>query len=131
MSSAPSGWLGRGDDPVGEILIELKSLNPSFSSSNLSIRAFRAYPHSEIRQTVPCRAIRGNSSDSSRRYPQSAAPSPPLSGAASGQEDRRRQVRDRQEVGSRLLRRGARLPTRCLITVEMPGPVSRREARQG
>ena len=31
------------------------------SSSNFSIRAFRAYPLIEIRQTVPCRAIRGNS----------------------------------------------------------------------
>ena len=31
------------------------------SSSNLSIRAFRAYPLIEIRQTVPGRAIRGNS----------------------------------------------------------------------
>ena len=31
------------------------------SSSNFSIRAFRAYPLIEIRQTVPHRAIRGNS----------------------------------------------------------------------
>ena len=31
------------------------------SSSNFSVRAFRAYPLIEIRQTVPCRAIRGNS----------------------------------------------------------------------
>ena len=31
------------------------------SSSDLSIRAFRAYPLIEIRQTVPCRAIRGDS----------------------------------------------------------------------
>ena len=31
------------------------------SSSNLSSRAIRAYPLIEIRQAVPCRAIRGNS----------------------------------------------------------------------
>ena len=31
------------------------------SSSNLSIRAFRACPLIEIRRTAPCRAIRGNS----------------------------------------------------------------------
>ena len=31
------------------------------SSSNFSIRVFRAYPPVETRQTVPCRAIRGNS----------------------------------------------------------------------
>ena len=33
----------------------------SRSSSNFSIRAFRACPLVEIRQTAPCRAIRGNS----------------------------------------------------------------------
>ena len=43
-----------------ESLIELKFLNSSFSSSNVSIRAFRAYPLTEIRQTAPCRAMRGN-----------------------------------------------------------------------
>ena len=38
------------------------------SSSNFSIRAFRAYPLIEVRQAVPCRAIRGSSiSVSSRR----------------------------------------------------------------
>ena len=31
------------------------------SSSNFSIRVFRAYPLIQIRQTVPCPAIRGNS----------------------------------------------------------------------
>ena len=44
-----------------ETLIELKLLDSSLSSSNLSIRAFRACPHVEIRQAVPRRAIRGNS----------------------------------------------------------------------
>ena len=44
-----------------ETLIELKFHNSSFSSSNFSIRAFRACPLIKIRQTVPCRAIRGNS----------------------------------------------------------------------
>ena len=43
-----------------ESLIELKCLNSSFSSSNVSIQAFRAYPLIEIGQAVPCRAIRGN-----------------------------------------------------------------------
>ena len=51
-----------------ETLISLRFLNSNFSSSSLSIRAFRAYPLIEIRQTVPRRAIRGIS--------QSAAPSP-------------------------------------------------------
>ena len=44
-----------------ETLVELKFFDSSFSSLNPSIRAFRAYPLVEIRQTVPCRAIRGNS----------------------------------------------------------------------
>ena len=39
------------------------------SSSNFSIRAFRAYPPIEIRQTVPCRAIRGNSISVNRTLP--------------------------------------------------------------
>ena len=69
---------GRGDDTVGNPrrafqlkLFELFELiNSSFSSSHLSIRTFRAqipqfefvraYPPIEVRQTVPCRAIRGN-----------------------------------------------------------------------
>ena len=45
-----SACVGRGDDTVG---------NPH--RSIFSIRAFRAYPLIEIRQTVLCRAIRGNS----------------------------------------------------------------------
>ena len=44
-----------------ETLIELNFLDSSFSSSNPSIRAFRAYPLIEIRQAVPCRAVRGTS----------------------------------------------------------------------
>ena len=51
-----------------ETLIELRFLNSSFSSSNFSIRAFRACPLFEIRQTFPCRAIRGKSSDSRQQY---------------------------------------------------------------
>ena len=43
-----------------EALIELKFINSSLSSSNFEIRAFRAYPLVEVRQTAPCRAIRGN-----------------------------------------------------------------------
>ena len=60
-----------------EPLIELKSLNSSLSSSNFSIRAFRAYPLIEIRQTAPCRAIRGKSSDSRQQYLSQQYP-PPL-----------------------------------------------------
>ena len=44
-----------------ETLLELKFLDSSFSSSNISIRAFRAYYLVEIRQTILCRAFRGNS----------------------------------------------------------------------
>ena len=51
-----------------ETLIELKFINSSFSSSNCSIRAFRACPLNESRQTVPCRAIRGKSSDSRQQH---------------------------------------------------------------
>ena len=45
------GHLGRGDDTVG---------NPH-RAHFCSIRDVRAYLLTEIRQTVPCRAIRGNS----------------------------------------------------------------------
>ena len=38
------------------------------SSSNSSIRVVRAYPLIEIRQAVPCRAIRGNSNYLRRQY---------------------------------------------------------------
>ena len=51
-----------------QTLIELKLFNSRFSSSNFSIRVFRAYPLIDIRQTVPCRAIRGRSSDSRQQY---------------------------------------------------------------
>ena len=44
-----------------ETLIELKLFNSSFSSSNCLVRVVRACPLIEIRQTVPCRANRGNS----------------------------------------------------------------------
>ena len=61
-----------------ETLIELEFLNSSFSSSNFSIRAFRD-PLVEIRQTVPCRAIRGKSSDLGQQYLSQQHP-PPLLG---------------------------------------------------
>ena len=54
-----------------ETLIELKLFNSSCLSSNLSIRAFRAYPRIELGQTVPSRAIWGN------RISVSSTPSPP------------------------------------------------------
>ena len=49
---------GRGDAAVGDPRRAL--LNSSFSSSNCSILIVRAYPLTEIRRTVPCRAVRGN-----------------------------------------------------------------------
>ena len=56
-------------------MIRLEFLNSSFSSSNFSIRAFRAYPLIEVRQTVPCRAIRGNGiSDDSTLPPSEKGP---------------------------------------------------------
>ena len=56
-------FFGRGMIRL-ETLIELKLIDSSCSSSNFSIRAFRAYPLVGIKQIVPCRAIRGKSSDS-------------------------------------------------------------------
>ena len=44
-----------------ETPIELRLLNSSFSRSNFKVRVVRAYPLVETRQTVPCRAIGGNS----------------------------------------------------------------------
>ena len=43
--------LGRGDDTV----------ESPRRAQVLSVRAFRAYPLFEVRQIVPCRAVRGNS----------------------------------------------------------------------
>ena len=43
-----------------ETFIELKFLSSSFSSSNDSILTVRVCPLIEIKQTAPCRAIRGN-----------------------------------------------------------------------
>ena len=60
-----------------ETLVELKFLDSSFSGSNFSIRVVRAYPFIEIRLTVPCRAIRGKSIDSSQQYLSQQYP-PPL-----------------------------------------------------
>ena len=63
-----------------ESLLELKFINSSISSSNFSIRAFRAYPLVEIRRTVPCRAIRGSSISVSSIIPPSTRhpiPRPP------------------------------------------------------
>ena len=44
-------------------LVELESLNSSFSSAKFSILAFRAYPLVELRQN-----IRGKPSDSRQQY---------------------------------------------------------------
>ena len=59
-----------------ESLIELKFLNSNFSSSNSSIRCFRARPLIAIGQTSIYRAIRGNSiSVNSTLPPLSSTPS--------------------------------------------------------
>ena len=58
---------GKGGDTVGT-LIELEFLDSSFSSNNLSIRAFRAYPLIEIRQ-LPVERFEATAS-------QSTVPSP-------------------------------------------------------
>ena len=57
-----------------DTLIELKFLNSSFSSSNCSIRAFRAYPLIDIKLTVPYRPVEQFEATLS----QSTVPSPPL-----------------------------------------------------
>ena len=44
-----------------ETLIELRCFISSCSSSNGSIRVARAHPLVDIRQAIPCRAIRGSS----------------------------------------------------------------------
>ena len=70
--------VGRGDGMIRlETLVELEFLNSSFSSSDFSIRAFRAYPLFELRQQVPGRAIRGKSSDPRQHYLSQQYP-PPL-----------------------------------------------------
>ena len=79
-SNFPGNWaLARKGGMIRlEALVELKLLNWSFSSSNLSIRAFRAYPLIENRQAVPCLAMRGKSSDSRQQYLSQQYPPPPL-----------------------------------------------------
>ena len=58
--SLHSVMFGSGDDTFGNPH-RAHFFNSSFSSSNFSIRVFRADPLVEIRQAVPCRAIRGDS----------------------------------------------------------------------
>ena len=62
-----SGKYRKGDDTVGK---------PS-SSSNYSIRVFRAYPLIEVRPTVPCRAIRGKGISVNSTLPPSQLPKRP------------------------------------------------------
>ena len=72
---------GGGDDTVGKTLIELKFLNSSFSSSNFSIRAFRARISKfelfelvlllKLDKQLPVERFEA-------AVPQSAVPSPPL-----------------------------------------------------
>ena len=59
-----------------ETLIKLEFLDSICSTSNLYIRVVRAYPLIEIRQTAPCRAIRGKSSDSRQQYLSQQYPPP-------------------------------------------------------
>ena len=69
-----------------ETLIELNFVNSTFSSSKFSIRALRACPLIEIRQTAPRRprrAIRGKSSDSKQQYLSQQYPAPLLTAICS------------------------------------------------
>ena len=75
-SARKGGWYGWRPSSSSDF-----SIRVSFSSSNLWIRYFRAYPFIETRPTVPCRAIRGKSSDSRQRYLSQQYP-PPLSKVA-------------------------------------------------
>ena len=59
--------LGRGDDTVGNPH-RARICNSSCSNSTVSVRLVRAYPLTEIRQSVPCRAMRGES-NLSQQYP--------------------------------------------------------------
>ena len=70
-----------------ETLVELKFLDSSFSSSNCSVRVFRAYPLVEICQEVPCRAIRGKSSNSRQQYLGQQHPPPLLQAVLEAQKD--------------------------------------------
>ena len=62
-------WSSEGGMMRLETLIELRFLNSSFSRSNFSIRVVRAYPLIEIRQTAPCREIRGDGISVNRAHP--------------------------------------------------------------
>ena len=67
-----------------EALVELQFIKSSFSNSNLSIRAFRAYPLIELRHAVPGQGIRGKSSDSRQHYLSQQYPPPLLSLTVAG-----------------------------------------------
>ena len=82
-----------------ETLIELKLITSSFSSSHFPIRAFRAYPLVDIKQTNS--SLSSNSRQVERfelRVPRSTVPSPPLiSACATG---RLRSAEGGQEGGA-------------------------------
>ena len=60
LCETPVPSFGRGDDTVGNPHRAQNSIRV-VRALNFSIGAFRACPPAEIRQTAPCRAIRGNS----------------------------------------------------------------------
>ena len=68
--------IGRGDDTVGNPHRAQISQFELFEVKFIS-RAFRVCPLVEIRQTAPCQAIRGKSSDSRQQYLSQQYP-PPL-----------------------------------------------------
>ena len=68
-SANDDGQVSEGGTMRLETLVVFKSLDSSFSSSNFSIRAFRACPLVEARQAIPCRAIRADSISVSRTLP--------------------------------------------------------------
>ena len=79
FSISSSSFLRKGGMMRLEALVELEFLIfLCFSISNCSTRVVRAYPLVEIRQTAPCRAVRGKSSDSSRQYLSQQYRPPPL-----------------------------------------------------
>ena len=91
-----------------ETLVELNLLNSTSSSSNFSIRSFRAYSLVDIRQTVPCRAMRGKSSDSRQQYLSQQYHPPPLT---RGTKHRRQNGTERQP-GQRRTAREERQPSK-------------------
>ena len=103
-----------------ETLIDVKFLNSSFSSSFFLIQAFRACPLGEIRQTVPCRAVRGKSSDSRQQFLSQQYPPPPpryikLFPPPAGEEVPHRRRRRGSASETRPFSRGESAPVKLVL----------------